>query len=285
MYGISFSFSGGSSSKRPSAVTETSSPAMTSGNESEAPVVTGCTPQNGENKPPQAIVKPQVLTHVIEGFVIQEGAEPFPVCVSALPQVALARKRNKQPRDATRCSVYMPAGSCQQANTNPLLLLVVTTHSVSLNHSLIMGHGSLFVTKYRWVEVNTSNKQHIYFLWRCEESFSLKWCTSVSGLGLALINLWISFKVSKLWTKRWRRHFVCLLLDGWCKCFDHKDGTLHRMHLFTKTSSNVNISKLKKKKKCQCFSVDIFFSSKKYFACKVWHVKLENLFLLFLSHQ
>lgn len=34
-----------------------------------------------ENKPPQAIVKPQILTHVIEGFVIQEGLEPFPVSV------------------------------------------------------------------------------------------------------------------------------------------------------------------------------------------------------------
>ncbi|XP_041077495.1 polyhomeotic-like protein 1 isoform X2 [Polyodon spathula] len=32
-----------------------------------------------DSKPPQAIVKPQVLTHLIEGFVIQEGAEPFPV--------------------------------------------------------------------------------------------------------------------------------------------------------------------------------------------------------------
>ncbi|XP_068612131.1 polyhomeotic-like protein 1 [Brachionichthys hirsutus] len=28
---------------------------------------------------PHAVVKPQVLTHLIEGFVIQEGAEPFPV--------------------------------------------------------------------------------------------------------------------------------------------------------------------------------------------------------------
>ncbi|XP_023683287.2 polyhomeotic-like protein 2b isoform X2 [Paramormyrops kingsleyae] len=54
-------------------------PAMTSGNEEDAPSVAGSAPQNGENKPPQAIVKPQVLTHVIEGFVIQEGAEPFPV--------------------------------------------------------------------------------------------------------------------------------------------------------------------------------------------------------------
>uniref|UniRef100_A0A3B3ZXQ5 Uncharacterized protein n=1 Tax=Periophthalmus magnuspinnatus TaxID=409849 RepID=A0A3B3ZXQ5_9GOBI len=54
-------------------------PAMTSGNESEAPTVTGSAPHNGESKPPQAVVKPQVLTHVIEGFVIQEGAEPFPV--------------------------------------------------------------------------------------------------------------------------------------------------------------------------------------------------------------
>uniref|UniRef100_A0A5F9CHJ9 Polyhomeotic homolog 3 n=1 Tax=Oryctolagus cuniculus TaxID=9986 RepID=A0A5F9CHJ9_RABIT len=39
---------------------------------------------NVENKPPQAIVKPQILTHVIEGFVIQEGLEPFPVSRSSL---------------------------------------------------------------------------------------------------------------------------------------------------------------------------------------------------------
>ncbi|XP_062315505.1 polyhomeotic-like protein 2 [Osmerus eperlanus] len=56
-----------------------SAPVMTSGNGNNAPTVTGSTPQNGESKPPQAIVKPQILTHVIEGFVIQEGAEPFPV--------------------------------------------------------------------------------------------------------------------------------------------------------------------------------------------------------------
>ncbi|XP_055773067.1 polyhomeotic-like protein 2 isoform X6 [Salvelinus fontinalis] len=65
--------------KRLNAAPETPPPAMTSGNENEAPTVIGSTPQNGENKPPQAIVKPQVLTHVIEGFVIQEGAEPFPI--------------------------------------------------------------------------------------------------------------------------------------------------------------------------------------------------------------
>ncbi|XP_051568662.1 polyhomeotic-like protein 2 isoform X2 [Myxocyprinus asiaticus] len=55
--------------------------AMTSGATDEPPpaAVTGSAAQNGENKPPQAIVKPHVLTHVIEGFVIQEGAEPFPV--------------------------------------------------------------------------------------------------------------------------------------------------------------------------------------------------------------
>ncbi|XP_072186573.1 polyhomeotic-like protein 1 isoform X2 [Excalfactoria chinensis] len=40
--------------------------------------------QMGDSKPPQAIVKPQILTHVIEGFVIQEGAEPFPVGCSQL---------------------------------------------------------------------------------------------------------------------------------------------------------------------------------------------------------
>ncbi|XP_044852278.1 polyhomeotic-like protein 2 isoform X5 [Mauremys mutica] len=61
-----------------------SSPGMTSGNGNSASTVAGAAPQNGENKPPQAIVKPQVLTHVIEGFVIQEGAEPFPVGRSSL---------------------------------------------------------------------------------------------------------------------------------------------------------------------------------------------------------
>lgn len=34
---------------------------------------------NGEAKAAQAIVKSHILTHLIEGFVIQEGAEPFPV--------------------------------------------------------------------------------------------------------------------------------------------------------------------------------------------------------------
>lgn len=40
--------------------------------------------QGEKAPPPQAVVKPQVLTHLIEGFVIQEGAEPFPVCTAAV---------------------------------------------------------------------------------------------------------------------------------------------------------------------------------------------------------
>ncbi|XP_030596203.1 polyhomeotic-like protein 1 isoform X2 [Archocentrus centrarchus] len=40
----------------------------------------GACGQGERAPPPQAVVKPQVLTHLIEGFVIQEGAEPFPVC-------------------------------------------------------------------------------------------------------------------------------------------------------------------------------------------------------------
>ncbi|XP_066492941.1 polyhomeotic-like protein 2 isoform X2 [Tiliqua scincoides] len=69
-----------------------SSPGMTSGNGSSASNVAGTAPQNGENKPPQAIVKPQILTHVIEGFVIQEGAEPFPVGRSSLLVGSLKKK-------------------------------------------------------------------------------------------------------------------------------------------------------------------------------------------------
>lgn len=66
-------------------------PGMTSGSGSAAATVAGSAPHNGENKPPQAIVKPQILTHVIEGFVIQEGAEPFPVTYPALQSRGWAR--------------------------------------------------------------------------------------------------------------------------------------------------------------------------------------------------
>ncbi|XP_053256348.1 polyhomeotic-like protein 2 isoform X5 [Podarcis raffonei] len=68
------------------------SPGMTSGNNGSSASTVAGAPQNGENKPPQAIVKPQILTHVIEGFVIQEGAEPFPVGRSSLLVGSLKQK-------------------------------------------------------------------------------------------------------------------------------------------------------------------------------------------------
>uniref|UniRef100_UPI00398E5352 polyhomeotic-like protein 2 isoform X2 n=1 Tax=Pristiophorus japonicus TaxID=55135 RepID=UPI00398E5352 len=71
-------------------------PTMTSGNGNTTSSVTTSVPQNTENKPPQAIVKPQILTHVIEGFVIQEGAEPFPVGRSSLLIENLAKLKQQQ---------------------------------------------------------------------------------------------------------------------------------------------------------------------------------------------
>uniref|UniRef100_A0A665TRF0 Polyhomeotic homolog 2a (Drosophila) n=1 Tax=Echeneis naucrates TaxID=173247 RepID=A0A665TRF0_ECHNA len=47
---------------------------MTSGNGNS-----NSSEHNGDSKPAQALVKTHILTHLIEGFVIQEGAEPFPV--------------------------------------------------------------------------------------------------------------------------------------------------------------------------------------------------------------
>lgn len=50
----------------------------------EKPNANGEAQSNGVDEvkasgPPKAMVKPQVLTHVIEGYVIQEASEPFPV--------------------------------------------------------------------------------------------------------------------------------------------------------------------------------------------------------------
>ncbi|XP_028832216.1 polyhomeotic-like protein 3 isoform X2 [Denticeps clupeoides] len=41
-------------------------------------------PESPEGQPSQAVAKPHILTHLIEGFVIQEGLEPFPVGRSSL---------------------------------------------------------------------------------------------------------------------------------------------------------------------------------------------------------
>lgn len=59
-----------------------SRPAMT------APVVTGLQVGSGVGCEKQtAKIRPQVLTHIIEGFVIQEGPEPFPVSISRMSGV------------------------------------------------------------------------------------------------------------------------------------------------------------------------------------------------------
>ncbi|XP_051984846.1 polyhomeotic-like protein 3 isoform X1 [Xyrauchen texanus] len=45
---------------------------------------TASLPGNPEGQPSQAIVRPHFLTHLIEGFVIREGLEPFPVRCASL---------------------------------------------------------------------------------------------------------------------------------------------------------------------------------------------------------
>lgn len=54
-------------------------PVMTSGNGTANNNKSSSRQHNGEAKAAQVIVKSHILTHLIEGFVIQEGAEPFPV--------------------------------------------------------------------------------------------------------------------------------------------------------------------------------------------------------------
>ncbi|XP_044155759.1 polyhomeotic-like protein 1 isoform X3 [Bufo gargarizans] len=62
------------------------SPALTVSAPPCAPTLSVTSRQHSDSKPPQAIVKPQILTHIIEGFVIQEGAEPFPVGSPQIPK-------------------------------------------------------------------------------------------------------------------------------------------------------------------------------------------------------
>ncbi|XP_072567551.1 uncharacterized protein [Paramormyrops kingsleyae] len=53
---------------------------------------TASLPGGPERESPQAVVRPQILTHLVEGFVIQEGLEPFPVSRSSLMVDQLAQE-------------------------------------------------------------------------------------------------------------------------------------------------------------------------------------------------
>ncbi|KAM6418125.1 polyhomeotic-like protein 1 isoform 3-T6 [Pluvialis apricaria] len=66
--------------------------------------------QMGDSKPPQAIVKPQILTHIIEGFVIQEGAEPFPVGCSQLLKESEKPLQGEAPGQSENLSSNSPGG-------------------------------------------------------------------------------------------------------------------------------------------------------------------------------
>lgn len=66
-------------------------PVMTSGNGT-----TTSSQHNGDSKAAQAIVKSHILTHLIEGFVIQEGAEPFPVSSVTVRFICLHRLPDTQ---------------------------------------------------------------------------------------------------------------------------------------------------------------------------------------------
>uniref|UniRef100_A0A8C5QRM9 Polyhomeotic homolog 1 n=1 Tax=Leptobrachium leishanense TaxID=445787 RepID=A0A8C5QRM9_9ANUR len=79
--------------------------------------------QHSDSKPPQAIVKPQILTHIIEGFVIQEGAEPFPVGSPQLLKDPEKLPTTGTPLPAAESSPLPPGGDTAVSDSGSSKLL------------------------------------------------------------------------------------------------------------------------------------------------------------------
>ncbi|XP_072753004.1 uncharacterized protein [Anoplolepis gracilipes] len=67
---------------------------------------------NNKQAPPKAMVKPQVLTHVIEGFVIQEASEPFAVSQETTnilnrSNTTTERETHEEPPKKKHCPNYL----------------------------------------------------------------------------------------------------------------------------------------------------------------------------------
>uniref|UniRef100_UPI00358FF853 polyhomeotic-like protein 2 n=2 Tax=Myxine glutinosa TaxID=7769 RepID=UPI00358FF853 len=99
-----------------------------------------------DGRPPQAIVKPQILTHVIEGFIIQEGSEPFPV--------------ERRPLEAVK-------GSCaEQATVNGQLAAQRHTTVAKTAQGTVTGNGGTKLDLERDNQASTENKIDEYL--KCE---------------------------------------------------------------------------------------------------------------------
>uniref|UniRef100_A0A8C4NBQ7 Polyhomeotic homolog 2b (Drosophila) n=1 Tax=Eptatretus burgeri TaxID=7764 RepID=A0A8C4NBQ7_EPTBU len=99
-----------------------------------------------DGRPPQAIVKPQILTHVIEGFIIQEGSEPFPV--------------ERRPLEAVK-------GSCaEQATVNGQLATQRHNAVAKTAQGMVTGNGGAKLDLERDTQASTENKIDEYL--KCE---------------------------------------------------------------------------------------------------------------------
>ncbi|KAK9979169.1 hypothetical protein ABG768_012613 [Culter alburnus] len=81
-------------------------------------------PGNPEGRPSQAIVRPHILTHLIEGFVIREGLEPFPVRHASLEMNLQAtlpedREDGESARDDCLMDAEHPENSTDSDIDNP----------------------------------------------------------------------------------------------------------------------------------------------------------------------
>ncbi|RXN33641.1 polyhomeotic 3 isoform X5 [Labeo rohita] len=77
-------------------------------------------PGNPEGRPSQAIVRPHILTHLIEGFVIREGLEPFPVRRASLEmQATLPEDNGESARDDCLMDADHPENSTDSDIDNP----------------------------------------------------------------------------------------------------------------------------------------------------------------------
>ncbi|XP_056334510.1 polyhomeotic-like protein 3 [Danio aesculapii] len=67
------------SPEEPTHATSSPPPLLSSAVRSSSRLPSASLPESPEGQPSQAISRPHILTHLIEGFVIREGLEPFPV--------------------------------------------------------------------------------------------------------------------------------------------------------------------------------------------------------------
>ncbi|MFT7809716.1 polyhomeotic-like protein 3-like [Arapaima gigas] len=133
-------------------------------------------PEGPGRQSPHAIFKPQILTHLVEGFVIQEGLEPFPVSRSSL----MVEHQSKEGLSNGTANTVIDLDQSEISDNNDMTAEATDTleEEALCEFCGKRGHAHTFLRSQRFCSV------------QCTRGFNMAYSKRVTGMKANKISRW-----------------------------------------------------------------------------------------------